>query len=186
MKSGGSRKKKTRHLPTRRRSSPGRSLRDFTSPWPVAAKRTSAASIRAWTTRSRRARSRTGKLPGGSQPEPASDFLQGDIVARFRTGQIQLGRALGIDDFLLTQFRKKRNGRLHLSVPKGIHERLKAVAIGGHASIITSRATSHFRERMSSVPCGVRLDAGNPAGSTTDAVGGDADGVSREESRNWD
>ena len=40
MKSGGSRQKKTRHLPTRRRSSPGRSLRDFTSPWPVAAKRT--------------------------------------------------------------------------------------------------------------------------------------------------
>src|ERR1035441_6467291 len=38
MKSGGSRKKKTRHLPTRRRTSPGRSLRDFTSPWPRAAK----------------------------------------------------------------------------------------------------------------------------------------------------
>jgi hypothetical protein len=34
MKSGGSRQKKTRHLPTRGRSSPGRSLRDFTSPWP--------------------------------------------------------------------------------------------------------------------------------------------------------
>jgi len=59
IKSGGSRLKKTRHLPTRRRSSPGRSLRDFTSPWPVAAKRTRAASIRAWTTRSRRAKSRT-------------------------------------------------------------------------------------------------------------------------------
>src|ERR1017187_6702879 len=59
MKSGGSKEKKTRHLPTRRRSSPGRSLRDFTSPWPVAAKRTRAASIRAWTTRSRRARWRT-------------------------------------------------------------------------------------------------------------------------------
>jgi hypothetical protein len=37
----------------------GRSLRDFTSPWPVAAKRTRAASIRAWTTRSRRAKSRS-------------------------------------------------------------------------------------------------------------------------------
>src|ERR1039458_4633293 len=59
MKSGGSRQKKTRHLPTRSRSSPGRSLRDFTSPWPVAAKRTRAASIRAWTTRSRRPKSRT-------------------------------------------------------------------------------------------------------------------------------
>src|ERR1039458_6717134 len=59
MRSGGSREKKTRHLPTRSRSSPGRSLRDFTSPWPVAAKRTRAASIRAWTTRSRRAKSRT-------------------------------------------------------------------------------------------------------------------------------
>ena len=67
-----------------------------------------------------------------SQPELASDFLQGDIVARFRTGQVQLGRDLGIDDFLLTQFRKKRNGHLHLSVGKSIHERLKAVAIGGH------------------------------------------------------
>jgi len=45
------------------------------------------------------------KRRGGSQPEPASDFVQGDIVARFRTGQIQLGRSLGIEDFLLTQFR---------------------------------------------------------------------------------
>jgi hypothetical protein len=86
-----------------------------------------------------------GKRRAGSQPEPAPDFFQGDIVARFRTGQIQLGRGLGIDDFLLTQFRKKRNGHLHLSVRKGIHERLKAVAIGRHASIIASRATSHFR-----------------------------------------
>src|SRR5271157_271655 len=51
MRSGDSRKKKIRHLPTRKRSSPGRPLRDFTSPWPVAAKRTRAASIRAWTTR---------------------------------------------------------------------------------------------------------------------------------------
>ena len=93
IKSGGSRQKKTRHLPTRSRSSSGRSLRDFTSPWPVAAKRTRAASIRAWTTRSRRARSRTpagrkttrritaqagvGLLPGGHRhqvpnvPDPA-------------------------------------------------------------------------------------------------------------------
>ena len=52
-------RKNTRHLPTRKRSSPGRSFRDFTSPWPVAAKRTRAASMRAWTTRSRRAKSRT-------------------------------------------------------------------------------------------------------------------------------
>ena len=72
-----------------------------------------------------------GKLLGGSQAEPAPDFLQGDIVAWFGTGLIQLGRGLGIDDFLLTQFRKERNGDLHLSVRKGIHERLKAVAIGG-------------------------------------------------------
>ena len=88
-----------------------------------------------------RAPRKAGKLPDGSQPEPPPDFLQGDIVARFRPGQIQLGRGLGIDDFLLTQFRKKRNGHLHLSVRKGIHERLKAVAIGGHASTIVSRAT---------------------------------------------
>jgi len=81
------------------------------------------------------------KLRGGSQAEPASDFVQGDVVARFRAGQIQLGRSLGIDDFLLTQFRKKRNGHLHLTVRKGIYERLKAVAIGGHASIIASPAT---------------------------------------------
>src|ERR1022692_2049750 len=148
MKSGGSREKKTRHLPTRRRSSPGRSLRDFTSPWPVAAKRTRAASIRAWTTRSRRAPLQVEKRRGGSQPEPASDFVQGDIVARFRTGQIQLGRSLGIEDFLLTQFRQKRNGHLHLTVRKGIHKRLKAAAIGGHVSIITSRAASHLRANI--------------------------------------
>jgi hypothetical protein len=67
---------------------------------------------------------------GGGKAEPASDFLQGDIVARFRTRQIQLAGGPGIDDFLLTQFRKKRNGHLRLSVRKGIHERLKAVAIG--------------------------------------------------------
>src|ERR1017187_9349423 len=108
-------------MPRSSSNSPGRSLRDFTSPWPVARR----------------------KLPGGAQAEPAADFLQGDIVARFRAGQIQLGRGLGINDFLLTQCRQERNGDLHLSVRKGIHERLKAVAIGGHASIITSRTTSH-------------------------------------------
>jgi predicted nuclease of predicted toxin-antitoxin system len=85
------------------------------------------------------------KLRGGSQPEPASHFVQGDIVARFRTGQIQLGRSLGVDDLLLTQFREKRNGHLHLTVRKCIHEQLKAAAIGGHVSIITSRATSRPR-----------------------------------------
>ena len=45
------------------------------------------------------------KRRAGSQPEPASDLVQGDIVAGFRTGQIQLGRSLGVEDFLLTQFR---------------------------------------------------------------------------------
>ncbi len=50
-------------------------------------------------------RGRQEKLRGGSQPEPASDFVQGDVVARFRAGQIQLGRSLGIEDFLLAQFR---------------------------------------------------------------------------------
>jgi hypothetical protein len=160
IKSGGSRQKKTRHLPTRRRSSPVRSLRDFTSPWPVAAKRTRAASIRAWTTRSRRAKSRTAagrKLRGGSQPEPASDFVQRNVVARFRAGQIQLGHSLGIEDFLLTQFRQKRDGHPHLTVRKGIHKRLKAAAIGGHTSIITSRVDSHFRAEDSSAPAGARI-----------------------------
>jgi len=83
-----------------------------------------------------------GKRYGGSQAEPAPDFLKGDIVTRFRTGPIQFGRGLGIDNLLLTQFRKKGNGHLHLSVWKGIHEGLKALAIRGHASIVASRADS--------------------------------------------
>ena len=41
----------------------------------------------------------------GSQPEPAPDFVEGNIVARLRTSQIQLGRGFEIEDFLLTQFR---------------------------------------------------------------------------------
>jgi len=69
-------------------------------------------------------------------------------VARFRAGKIQLGRSLGIEDFPLTQFRQKRNGHLHLAVRKGIHERLKAVAIGEHISTIALRATSHFRPNI--------------------------------------
>jgi hypothetical protein len=82
------------------------------------------------------------KLRGVSQAEPASHFSQGDIVARFRTGLIQLGCGLGIDDFLLTEFGKKRNGHLYLAVWKGIRQRLKAVALGGDVSIIASRATT--------------------------------------------
>src|ERR1019366_3922824 len=145
MRSGGSRQKKTRHLPTHKRSSPGRSLSDFTSPWPVAANvpgpRRSVPERRDQDAPDRALR-QGGKLLGGSQAEPAADFLQADIVAWFRTGQIQLGRGLGINDFLLAQLRKKRNGHLHLSVRKGIHERLKGGAIGGHASIIASPPTS--------------------------------------------
>jgi hypothetical protein len=83
-----------------------------------------------------------GSLRGVSQPEPASDFFQRDVVAWFRTGQIQLGRGFGIDDFLLTQFRKKRNRHLYLTVRKSVHKRLKAVAVGGHASMIASLAIS--------------------------------------------
>ena len=83
-----------------------------------------------------------GTLPGESPPEPAADFLQGDIAARFRAGQIQLGRGLGADGRLLAQFRTKRNGDLHLSVRKGIHERVEAIAAAGHASIIASLAAS--------------------------------------------
>jgi hypothetical protein len=45
------------------------------------------------------------KRRGESQAEPVSDFVQGAIVARFRTGQIRLGSSLSIEDFLLTQFR---------------------------------------------------------------------------------
>ena len=108
---------------------------------------------------------------------PAS--LQGDIVAGFRTGQIQLGRSLGIDDLLLTQFRKKRNGHLHLSARKGIHERLKA--IGGHAAIIASRATSQFRPEHPAF----HVESGScwqNAGEHHLRHGLGCDGVSREES----
>ena len=89
-------------------------------------------------------RGRAENYSGGSPAEPAADFLQGCIVAWFHPGQIQLGRSLDINDFLLAQLRKKGNGHLHFSVRKGIHERLKAVAIGCHASIIASPATRHF------------------------------------------
>jgi len=82
-----------------------------------------------------------------SQPEPAPDFLQGYIVTGFRTSHVQLGRGLGIDDFLLAQLRMKRNRHLDLSVRKGIHERLKAIAIGRHISIIASRGNGPFRPK---------------------------------------
>ena len=61
---------------------------------------------------------------GGSQAEAAPDFLQRHIVSRFGAGQIQLGRRVGVDDFFLTQLRKKRNRYLHLSVREGIHKRV--------------------------------------------------------------
>jgi hypothetical protein len=64
-------------------------------------------------------RARGGKLRGGSQPKPAPDFLQRDIVARLRTGQIQLGRGLGIDDFPLTEFREKRRWPPAPQCPEG-------------------------------------------------------------------
>ena len=80
-----------------------------------------------------RAPRQDGTPRGGSQPEPAPNFLQGNIVARFREGQIQLGRSFGVDDFLRTWFRKKGNGRLYVSVRKGIYERVEAIAVGGHA-----------------------------------------------------
>ncbi|MCW5978893.1 MAG: hypothetical protein KIT09_12485 [Bryobacteraceae bacterium] len=80
------------------------------------------------------------KLRGVSQAESASYFFQGDIVARFRAGLIQLGRGLGIDDFLLTEFGKEGNSHLNVAVWEGIHQRLKAVAVGGHTLIVASRA----------------------------------------------
>ena len=42
-----------------------------------------------------RAPRQAGRLRGGSQAEMPSDFFQGDIVARLRTGQTQLGRVSG-------------------------------------------------------------------------------------------
>ena len=53
--------------------------------------------------------------------------------------------SLGIDDLLLTQLRKKRNGHLQLCLRKRVHERLKAVAVGGHALIVASRPTIRFQ-----------------------------------------
>lgn len=43
-----------------------------------------------------------------SQPEPAADALDRDVLARLRKGLLQLGHGFGIDDFPLTQSRKKR------------------------------------------------------------------------------
>ena len=168
-RSHGSRQKKTRHLPTRRRNSPGRSFRDSHRRGPsrhnVPGPHRSVPGQRGQDAPDRAPR-RDGGLRGGSQPKPPPDFLQGDIVARFRTGQIQLGRGLGIDDLLLTQFRQKGNGYLHLTVRKGIYERLKAATIAGHASIITSRAASHFQPEPQSAwtpdPC--RQSAGERCG----------------------
>jgi hypothetical protein len=76
----------------------------------VAAKRTNAASIRAERhdqDAPSHAPRQGEKLRGGSQAEPTSHFFQGDIVAGFRPGLIQLGRCFGIDDLLLTEFARK-------------------------------------------------------------------------------
>jgi hypothetical protein len=59
---------------------------------------------------------------------------------------------------------------------------LKAVAIGGHAPIIASRAKRLLWARTVGVPPGVRMRAGNPPASATGAVGSDVTGVSRAES----
>ena len=65
-----------------------------------------------------------GKPHGGSQPELAPNFFQGNIVARFRAGQIQLGRSFTIDDFPITQFLKRRDG----SAPPGPENRVPRIA----------------------------------------------------------
>jgi len=55
-----------------------------------------------------------GKLRDGSHSESAPDFLERDVFAWFLTREIESGGGFGIDDFLLAQFRKKRNGHLNL------------------------------------------------------------------------
>jgi len=75
-------------LPTRRRSSLGRSLRDFTSD------RDEPNRALRQVEKLRRIKARTGV-----------GLRSRNIVARFRAGQIQPGRSLGIEEFLLTQLR---------------------------------------------------------------------------------
>ena len=183
MRSGGSRQKKTRHLPTRSRSSPGRSLRDFTSPRPVAAKRTGAASIRAWTTRSRRARSRTAagrKTTRRITARAAAGLFPGEHRRPVPCGPDPAWPRVSAS-MISCSPSSARNSHLHFSVRKGIHERLKPVVIGGHAlCIFTGEPRSSAR--AASVPCGLRIQAGKPQGSTTCAMGRDVTGVWRERS----
>jgi hypothetical protein len=134
MRSGGSSEKKTRHLPTRRRSSPKAAFERFH----IAASRRSINVP----TRHRsspgqfgrgvrnRALRQSGRLRGGSQSESPADFLQWHIVASFGASLIEFGRRLGVDDFLVAQLGKKGNRHFHFGVGKGVHKRLEAVAVG--------------------------------------------------------
>ncbi len=58
---------------------------------------------------------------GGSKPQTTPEFSQGDVVTRFRAGQIQFVRRLGVNDFLLTKLGEESNGHLHVTVREGIH-----------------------------------------------------------------
>ncbi|SPF50832.1 hypothetical protein SBA4_4530013 [Candidatus Sulfopaludibacter sp. SbA4] len=120
-------------------------------------------------------------LSGGSQSELAPNLLERDIIAWFRTGQIQLACRLGVNDFLLAQFSKKRNGRLHLSVRKSIHQCVEAVAVGGHAfkyssSVGSGRSPDKATSRLTGAtsrrhpagtpllyPCYKEIAYGNPS-----------------------
>jgi hypothetical protein len=97
---------------------------------------------------SRRARSRTAagrKTTRRITAEPAPNLFQGGVVSRFRTSQVKLGRSLAIDNFLLTEFRKKRNGHRYLTIGKSIHARSKTVAVGRYISIIASLSKGRSR-----------------------------------------
>src|ERR1700736_2873869 len=66
-------------------------------------------------------------------------FLPSLVRRRSSTPRPQpFGCGLGVDDLLLTKLGKKSNRHLDLSLGKGIHKRVKAVAVGGHAPIIGS------------------------------------------------
>ena len=184
MKSGGSRKKKTRHLPTRKRSSPGRSLRDFTSPCPVAAKRTRAASIRAWTTRSSRARSRSAagrKTTRRITAQAGVELLPGEYRRQVRCAPDPAWPRSLHQRFPAHPVRPERKWPPAPQCPEG-HPR----AIEGGCDRRTYFDYSFARERLPpetlGAPRRVRMRARNPRGSTTVAVDSDGSGVYQEES----
>jgi hypothetical protein len=73
-----------------------------------------------------------GTPRGGSQPQPAADLLQWDVIAWLGAGQVELGCRFRVNDFLLSELGKKQNRRLHLIIRKGVDEFLKAIASRRH------------------------------------------------------